>query len=356
MTATRNDPNPRVTNALRQAGHAVLAIVAACGAVLSYDSLHAAAEPVFGDPLAYGFPLLVDTLILGASLQYVSGARTRAPGRHGWRLTAHAGIAGTIALNALASNTVAGVPWHVTAPIVWAVLVELYARQFAGEWKAAHSDADAIPLRLWIRHPLESARAWLMQARRSADPSAHAAAGVHAAAVEAIRLTLPGVRHRGRRRLLTRLLRSSALTPGTILDACGWTGDSGDPTPRVVMRVALSQILEATCAPVPEAKPKPRTRTVPTPQTPGPAQPSPGRDSGLAHPPGPARTNGTVVGDGPVAATVTLIKQAKAAGRPAPRDAILKEVRAHGHTLSGAEARDVWGQAQQIVRVNGSAQ
>ncbi len=34
-----------------------------------------AAQPTFGPYLAGGFPLLVDLLILGASLQYVAGAK-----------------------------------------------------------------------------------------------------------------------------------------------------------------------------------------------------------------------------------------------------------------------------------------
>ncbi len=43
-------------------------------------------------------------------------------GRPGWRLTAHAGVAATITLNALAADSWAGVPWHVAGPAVWSIL------------------------------------------------------------------------------------------------------------------------------------------------------------------------------------------------------------------------------------------
>lgn len=118
----------RTLTSLRVWARIVLIPVAVIGAALSFDSLYRAAVPVFGDRLAYGFPLLVDALILGASLEYVAGAKVGRP-HSGWRLTAHAGIAGTLALNALAAHTPAEVPWHIVAPAVWSVLVELTARR-----------------------------------------------------------------------------------------------------------------------------------------------------------------------------------------------------------------------------------
>ena len=236
----------------RTSAHVILAAVAAIGAALSYASLYGGALPTFGPYLAVGFPLLVDALVLGASLQYVAGARV-GRARAGWRLTAHAAIAGTLTLNALASPDVAGIPWHVTAPAVWAVLVELYARQALGDWRAEHvAPRDRIPARLWLTAPVESIRTWLRMARTAA-PS-HAVArldvGRHAAAVEALRLAIGGRAGRRVRRVLRRQLRAGSLPPGDVLAALGWGhGEDVRCTPHRVLRDALSGILAPTPRP-----------------------------------------------------------------------------------------------------------
>jgi hypothetical protein len=244
---------------LRIAAHVVLAVVAVIGAALSYTSLQAAAADVFHQsPLAYGFPLLVDALILGASLQYVAGSRDHTPGRTGWRATAHAGIAATLLLNALAAfapdgGGAAAVPWHITAPAVWAVLVELYARTAAGHWRTEHVGIGlTIPLRLWITAPVESARTWLRQARLTAAVTARYDVGRHAAALEALRLTLPGRPGRRVRTVLRRQLRAGSLTADNVLTACGWNHCATDPVPRdpqQVLRTALTSDLEARTVP-----------------------------------------------------------------------------------------------------------
>jgi len=213
-----------VTADLRAAAHAILGVVAALGAVLSYRSLQQAAGAVFPDPLSYGFPLLVDALVLGASLQYVAGCRDHSQGRHGWRAVAHAGIVATLALNALAADRPSQVPWHVTAPAVWAVLVELYARSAAGVWRAERDGTQTIPFRLWLTAPVESARTWLHLARVGSAARGRAEVGRHAAAAQAVRLTLPGRSGGGVRRFIRRQLRSGAVTPAVVLSACGWDG------------------------------------------------------------------------------------------------------------------------------------
>lgn len=160
-----------------------------------------------------------------------------------------------------------------------------------------------------------------------------------------------------------RVRQTAALRAMTDTDALVWArvtlAQAGDPDgPIQVRNWLLARGRDIPAITAREEKTAIAARTAPAPQTPDPAQPMPGRDSGLAQPPGPARpTNGAVHanGDGPVATTVALIKQAKAAGQPAPRDEILKQVRALGHTLSGPDARALWAEAQQIVRVNGSA-
>src|SRR3954452_2902998 len=100
---------------LRLWARIVLVPVGVIGAALSFASIYEAALPSYGPVLAAGFPFLVDFLILGVSLQYIAGARVGRP-RMGWRLTAHAGVAGTLLLNAMAAPDLAHLPWHVVAP------------------------------------------------------------------------------------------------------------------------------------------------------------------------------------------------------------------------------------------------
>src|SRR5919199_194704 len=202
----------------------VLSVPAAAGAVLSYASLYEYARPTFGPVLAAGVPLLVDALVLGASLAYVTGARV-GRGRAGWRMIAHLGVAGTILLNALAAERLEDVALHVTAPIVWSLLVEMTAREVVGEYRATHErPTDRIPLSLWLTAPVESARTFLLMRRldeRSAV-RARVLVGAHAAAREALVLTLPGWFARRARRVLRRQLRSGTLRPSVLMTAIGW--------------------------------------------------------------------------------------------------------------------------------------
>lgn len=239
---------PEQARVLRVWALVVLVPVAVIGAVLSFQSLYRAAVPVFGDRLALGFPLLVDFLILGASLQYVAGAKVGRP-LPGWRLTAHAGVVGTLALNAMAASSVGEVPWHVTAPAVWSVLVELTAREVLGQWRATHSVVgERIPARLWVTAPVESARTWLRLVRRLDGEQARARldVGVHAAAVEALKLALPQRRARRVRRILQRQLRAGSLSPAAVLGPLGWTDTTQglpDLTPQGVLRAVLRETL-----------------------------------------------------------------------------------------------------------------
>lgn len=252
---------------LRAGAIAVLVPVAVVGAVLSFDGLHSRARGVFTDPLAYGFPLLVDALILGCTLAYLAGAKVGRP-RAGWRLAAHAGIAGTVALNAAAATSWAEVPWHITAPIVWSVLVELTGKELLGEWHAHHQPVRAsIPARLWLTAPAESLRTWLRIARRldGEQTAARLDVGVHAAAVHALALAVPGWRNRKVRRILRRQLRAGSLSPLAILGPLGWTDDTTATLARIdgpaVLRAALRDAIRAA--------------TTPVTATPGPAQPAP---------------------------------------------------------------------------------
>jgi hypothetical protein len=201
---------------LRFASYIVLSLVAAAGAVLSYRSLQVRAAQVFPDELAAVFPLLVDALIVGASLAYLAGA-VLGRGRPGWRLTAHAGVAGTLILNALASPNLVDVPWHIAAPLVWSALVELTARDLLGDYRATHARPDTIAFALWLTAPGESLSTWLRVRRQAAHASTRIDVGTHAAAREALRMALPGYRARKIRRIISRQLRAGSVTPAAVL-------------------------------------------------------------------------------------------------------------------------------------------
>lgn len=225
---------------VQRASRIVLAGVATVGAVLSYTSLYQAASQTFGPILAAGFPLLVDALILGASLAYIASCRAGHP-RIGWRWIAHGGVAGTVALNALAAPELADVPWHIAAPLVWSVLVEMVARDatFAG----TPAPRPRIPTLLWITAPGESASTALRLARLQAHRQARLDVGVHAAATEALRLALPGRHARRVRRILQRQLRAGSLAPAAVLDrALDLLTTVPADSPRGVLRDVLATV------------------------------------------------------------------------------------------------------------------
>lgn len=289
---TSEEAETRAARLLRAWAIVVLVPVALVGAALSFDGLHSRAREVFTDPLAYAFPLLVDALILGCTLAYLAGAKVGRP-RGGWRLAAHAGIAGTVGLNATAAHSWAEVPWHVTAPIVWSVLVELTGKELLGEWRARHRPAQAsIPVRLWLTAPAESARTWLRIARRldGEQTEARLDVGVHAAAMHALELAVPGWRNRKVRRILRRQLRAGSLAPAAILGPLGWTDDASAALTRIdgpsVLKAALREAINRGvpesvpgALPVAVAAPVPAT---PVPATPVPAAPAPAMQVAVA--------------------------------------------------------------------------
>jgi hypothetical protein len=225
---------------LRRASYVVLSVVAAAGAALSYQSLESAAAEVFPDRLAQVFPLLVDALIVGASLAYLAGA-VIGRGRAGWRLTAHVGVGGTIFLNALAAASLATVPWHIAAPIVWSALVELTARDLLGDFRATHARPDSIPFALWLTAPGESAATWLRVRRQAAHASVRIDVGAHAAAREALRMALPGRGARRVRRVISRQLRAGSVTPAAVLtQAVAIMRDVPASAPKALLRDVLA--------------------------------------------------------------------------------------------------------------------
>lgn len=253
MTTSDTGQQRVVTNykdraAVLWASRVVLAAVALAGAVLSFRSLYAYAVPAFGKVLAVGFPLLVDALVAGASLAYIASCQAGRP-RRGWRLIAHGGVLGTVILNGLASPDLAGVPLHVTAPIVWSVLVEMVARDstFSG---TPPLELARIPWVLWVTAPIESVGTVLRLARQAGHARARLEVGLDAAAREALRLALPGWRARRVRRILGRQLRSGSLTPAAALALPGQLmGRLPAGSPRGVLRDVLVGMASSTSPP-----------------------------------------------------------------------------------------------------------
>jgi hypothetical protein len=307
----------------------ILAAVAGIGAALSYASLYGAAADVFPPVLAAGFPLLVDALILGASLRYVAGARLGRP-VPAWRVTAHAGIAGTIALNALAANTTAAVPWHVVAPAVWAVLVELSARDAIGDWRAEQTAVDRIPARLWVTAPVESARTWLHLARLSAAVGARRDAAVLGAARTALRLSARGRSGRRVRREVARWLRTGALDPAQVLAVT-----------RSVDRQAPGEVLAGLADLVLDGAPP----VVHTPEHELPRSPIRRALTAVPSTPNPHSTRVSATVDVPgelLAVARGIAERMEGVGERVNRDTLPAAVRAAGHPLSGPEARALW--------------
>lgn len=235
---------------VRTIGYAILAVVAAAGAILSYESLRQKAAQIFGYPLAYGFPVAVDLLIVGASLAYLGGAMI-GQGRPGWRLTAHAGVAATITLNALAADSWAGVPWHVAGPAVWSILVELIARDLLGDHIAATQQTfSKIPLALWLTAPRESAATWLRLRRQAAHAATRARVGEHDAALELLRMAVPGRQGRRTRKVIARQLRAGSVTPQAVVDrASAILADKPADSPEGVRRDVLTSAVTPITAP-----------------------------------------------------------------------------------------------------------
>ena len=303
----------------------VLPLVAAVGAVLSWGSLYAAAAQALGPhaPAPYGvnlvgaaFPLLVDALILGASARYVAGVKAARP-VGGWRLAAHAGVAGTVALNAAAAPRLADVPWHITAPIVWSVLVELVARDVLGELRAVDitTDRGRIPARLWLTAPAESVRiSWRMARTGTRDPgTVRAVTERCAAAQDHLTATHPSPRHWRMRRQIARRLRAGVLDPAALAALI-----EAHPDPTGLHRAVLRAI---AAPPVPDQA---TTRTVHSPSpipSPVPARrtPTAGTDSAVTDSAAPAATptpRGPATGPDPrVAADLDHVRQAVSNGQ-----------------------------------------
>lgn len=239
----KGEANPKKAGDPRWA-YAVLALPAIAGAVLSWKGLYDAAAGVFGRDLAVIFPLLVDTLIAGASLRWVASVRAGHP-IGGWRSLTHAGVVATVGLNAYASPTLNDVPWHVAAPLVWSALVELVARDAAGRRRVEEGDEqETITLRLWLTAPVESFRAWIGLAR-AAERKAFAVRSVHTRRRAAVDYLRRHVSDRSARRLLVRHLEDGSLTPIALVDSIDAELDRIGSNPTGSDRIDVDSIVRA---------------------------------------------------------------------------------------------------------------
>jgi hypothetical protein len=263
----------------------VLCPVAAIGALLSFQSLHEAATPVFG-PLAVGFPLLVDMLILGSTLAFLRGAIGGRP-LPGWRWTAHGGVSGTLLLNALAAETPTAIAWHITPALVWSVLVEMTARQVL-DHPSPHHDSQQIPRRIWLTNPRHAAAIWLHMARTGHHDHRQARTdlAIRAAARLALTTALPRRRQRRARRLILRQLRDGVLDPTHLLNHLhGRDITRADGPTTVVIQAFLDDL--PTIRTRPGARDRPQARAAITAHASAPPT-KPGPPSKQEHPAGSA--------------------------------------------------------------------
>lgn len=256
----------RAVAAVGLLGIAVLGAVNSWGAMYQAAAVHLAGVHL---PTVYGVevaaatvPLLLDALIVAASLRYVVGVKEQRPVA-GWRVAAHSAIAATVAMNAATARTLADVPWHVVAPAVLSLVVELTARDILGQLREVRRvDADRIPLRLWLSAPAESVRTSWRMARtgeRSAA-AARASSDACAAARDALRHTLPGTRQARVRRQVTRRLWAGTVLPEDVFAACGWSSTGQrvtTPDPETVLRAALRRVIDPAALSVPAKPPTP---------------------------------------------------------------------------------------------------
>jgi hypothetical protein len=220
---------------------AALSVVGVASMALSYDSVRLASAPYFGPRAAYAVPLVADLLALGASAQYVRTIRERGAGGRWWQVTAHVAIGLSVALNVIGTHG-----WgrliHALPPLALAAIFELCARAFAKTWKVEHhADESAIPLRLWLTSPLESARTYLVQARKVSDPAARAQVGEH----DAARMLIDHASGRriSRRRALRvahRQLRTGAVSAQDVVRAAHLRTDGASPALACALALATT--------------------------------------------------------------------------------------------------------------------
>jgi hypothetical protein len=246
VPAPRKLPTPG--RGLGRVAGLVLAMAAIGAAFLSWGSVYAA---VLGSDIGQHSPvldvrgvevnvaaavlaLLLDMVILGASLKYVAGVKAGRPAG-AWRGLAHAGIAGTLIANVAAATSWADIGWHLIAPAVWSAVVEFTARDILGDMRAVRAvRPEVIPFRLWVTAPVESGRTTFRMLRTGQTLAAEVRldADRRRAAADALRLELKAVevdagKRRRVRRLAGRRLWAGTVAPEDVFAAIGWSAEEG---------------------------------------------------------------------------------------------------------------------------------
>jgi len=231
----------------------VYALVAAGAAALSYDHARAFFLPFMGTLGASATPLMMDAVVFWLASAAVRQARAGRP-LPMLRSGAYIVLALTVTANALGGATWAERVFLALPAVLFGFLTEVRTRLALYQHRAAHGD-DRLRLRLWLRHPVRTGRAWLWLARRSAPAFTAAAAERDRlrAARDAVRLAMPG-RTRAARRARAGVLRelnAGRLTPAAAVAASGLLTKPGVPD---LHRAALLTALGGAAARTPRGQ------------------------------------------------------------------------------------------------------
>jgi hypothetical protein len=207
------------------------ALVAAGAAVLSYAHARAFFLPFMGALGASATPLMLDAVVFWLASAAVRQAKAGRP-LPMLRCGAYAVLALTVTANALGGASWAERVFLALPAALFGFLTEVRTRLALYEHRAAHGD-DRLRLRLWLRHPVRTWRAWLWLARQSAPAfdRANAERDRLRAARDAVNLALPGRTRAARhaRAGVLRELNAGRLTPAAAVAASGLLTKPGVP-------------------------------------------------------------------------------------------------------------------------------
>ena len=149
-----------------KADRRAFAVVAAGAAVLSYAHARSFFLPFMGAAGASVTPLMLDAVVFWLASANVRQARAGRP-LPMLRAGAYALLGLAVTANALGGATAAERVFLALPAALFGFLVEARTRLALYQHRAEHGD-DRLRLRLWARHPVRAARAWLWLARQSA--------------------------------------------------------------------------------------------------------------------------------------------------------------------------------------------
>jgi hypothetical protein len=226
------------------------AVVAAGAAGLSYYHAREFFLPFMGAAGAAATPLLLDAVVFWLASASIRQARAGRP-LPMLRAGAYGLLALTVTANALGGATPAQRVFLALPAGLFGFLVEARTRLALYAHRAEHGN-DRIRARLWARHPVRAARAWLWLARQSAPAFDRATAERDQlrAARHAVTLALPGHSRPDRRAraLVVRELNAGRLPPAAAVTASGLLARPGVPA---LHRAALAAALGALPAAIP---------------------------------------------------------------------------------------------------------